>query len=53
MITITGGAWVREYTGLSTDEKPTDDIPNGSTFLEMDTSDVYAYDAENAQWRKL
>ena len=55
--TRTGGSWIHEYTGLSTDEKPvTNDIrkiPNGSTFLEMDTGDIYVYDLENATWRKL
>lgn len=55
----TGGSWVHEYTGLSGDTKPVDDeakkvsVPNGSTFLEMDTSDVYIYDKQNKTWRKL
>lgn len=44
-----------ELVGLSTDEKPIDVIDgvkifNGSTFLEMDTSWVYIYDAENHRW---
>lgn len=41
-----------ELKGLSSDTKP-NDAPNGSTFLEMDTGDVYAFDATNTQWRKL
>ena len=41
-----------DLRGLSADAKPTD-IPNGSTFLEMDTGKVYAFDAENTQWREL
>lgn len=42
-----------EYAGLSTDNKPTQGVANGSIFLEMDTADVYAYDAANTTWRKL
>ena len=43
-----------EYVGLSTDTKPTNGVPNGSTFIEIDTGDVYFYDAtENgAGWVK-
>lgn len=52
MISITEEKTVREYSGLSTDEKPTgDDIENGAAFLEMDTSTLYLYDKENEQWR--
>ena len=56
--TRTGGSWTHEYAGLSTDTKPTrmedgKKIPNGSAFIEMDTGDVYLYDKENDQWRKL
>ena len=37
---------------LSTDNKPVGDyIFNGSQLLEMDTSKVYFYDAENEEWR--
>lgn len=52
-----------EMYGLSTDEKPTDisalnktmsgAMPNGSTFVEMDTSAVYFYDGENKTYRKF
>lgn len=49
--TITTG-W--DLRGLSTDTKPTgDEVPNGSTFLEMDTSEVYIYDKANTTWLKL
>jgi hypothetical protein len=48
-----GGVGI-EMHGLSTDEKPVNkSIPNGSVFVEMDTSDVYMFDEENEQWRKL
>ena len=36
--------------GLSTDSKPTN-VCNGSVFIEMDSNDVYFFDAENAIWR--
>ena len=38
-----------DLRGLSTDTKPTG-APNGSTFMEIDTGDVYCYDAENNVW---
>ncbi len=59
MITYTGKPKTEKYyqydfTGLSTDEKPTvEDFPdmrNGSTFFEMNTKKVFFYDAENGQW---
>ena len=41
-----------EINGLSTDEKPLENIgniliKNGSTFLEIDTGKKYKFDAEN------
>lgn len=41
-----------DYRGLSTDAKPAN-APNGSTFIEMDTSTVYFYDADHNQWRAV
>ena len=46
-----------ELYGLSGDTKPTEKfkgtkIENGSSFLEMDTSKVYLYDAENDEWKE-
>lgn len=38
-----------EYIGLSEangDTKPTDSVPNGSTYTEMDTGDVYYFSEE-------
>lgn len=40
---------INEYYGISTDTKPTD-VPNASTFYEMDTQKLYMYDATNAKW---
>ena len=43
-----------DLRGLSTDTKPTDAfIPNGSSFLEMDTGDVYFWDSTAGTWRAL
>ena len=44
-----------ELYGLSTDTKPTvkfknTKIENGSSFLELDTGDLFLYDGENDQW---
>lgn len=52
MISISEEKTVREYSGLSTDEKPSgEDIQNGAVFLEMDTATLYLYDKENELWR--
>ena len=39
------------FFGLSTDSKPTN-VENGSCFLEMDTSKIYFYDADGAEWQE-
>lgn len=41
-----------KYTGLSTDTKPANDIPNGSSFYEMDTGSTYHYDSSSTDWIK-
>ena len=41
-----------EFAGLSTDEKQTSNVATGSTFLEVDTGDVYFFDGENSIWIK-
>lgn len=42
---------VWELYGKSTDEKPVHDrIPNGSTFYEMDTGNIFMFDAEEKVW---
>lgn len=38
---------------LSTDEKPTGNVENGSMLIEMDTGKVWFYDAENGIWREF
>lgn len=34
------------YQGLSTDQKPTDNVPINSLFLELDSGDFYYFDGE-------
>lgn len=53
MVRRTGGSWIHEYAGLAADEKPVEDVPNGSTFIEMDTGKVFMFDAENSLWVEL
>lgn len=48
MITINN--LTSEYVGLSTDEKPVENVRNGSTFFEVDTSTNYAFDEEHSAW---
>lgn len=36
--------------GLSTDTKPTENIPNGSRYAEINTGNVFCFDAENKIW---
>ena len=49
--------YLLELRGLSTDEKPKSiengTIENGSVFIEIDTGDVYIYDLENEEWKKI
>lgn len=39
-----------EFKGLDTDTKPTDKVPNGSIFYEMNTQKVFMFDEENQIW---
>ncbi len=51
--TVNAGVTIRDYRGKSTDDKPVDGtVPNGSTFYEMDTGNVYMFDAEDKTWIK-
>ena len=47
-----------DLIGLSTDTKPTSSVngitlKNGSTFLAMDTSQVFMYDEQNHTWYEI
>lgn len=48
----TGYVKYMEISGLSTDAKPTEGVATGSSFLEVDTADVYFYDEESEGWIK-
>lgn len=39
-----------DIRGLSTDEKPVKNVPNGSSFTEMDTQKVFFFNAETETW---
>lgn len=53
LIRTINGKDLCEMVCVSTDTKPTEDIANGSLCLEMDTSDIYAFDGANNTWRKI
>ena len=38
---------------LSTDAKPTADIPNGSTCIEIDTGKKYLFDGAASTWHEV
>lgn len=42
-----------QLVGLSTDTKPTENIGNGTIFIEMDTKTIYFYDKQNETWREF
>lgn len=42
-----------QYVGLSTDTKPTEDVGNGSFFIEINTSKIYIFDSVNEQWHEF
>ena len=42
-----------EAAGLSTDQKPSDNIVTGSKFFEVDTGKEYAYDEIGGEWYEM
>lgn len=42
-----------DFYGLSADAKPTQNVANGSSFVEMDTKAIYLFDEESAEWLKF
>lgn len=45
--------FVYDIRGKSTDVKPTDGVPNGSTYYEIDGNhDVYMFDGDTNTWIK-
>ncbi len=59
MLTVADIANAHDYRGLDKDlenlKKVIDKqkIGNGSTFLNIETGDVYFYDSENDEWHKI
>lgn len=37
----------------STDQKPTDKVPNGSSCIEVDTGKKYLFDGDSKQWTEI
>ncbi len=48
--TVNGGVSIRDYRGMSADEKPVNGVPNGSSFYEMDTKALYLFDEGSKTW---
>ena len=48
---------ILELRGLSTDIKPTtingEEVGNGSVYIEIDTQNVYFYDADSQTWKEV
>ena len=42
-----------DFRGLSTDNKPIEGVGNGSTLIEMDTGNVFLFDAFTKTWREI
>ena len=47
---IDGKKKYAEFTGLSSETKPTENLVTGSLFHEVDTASVYAYNATAGEW---
>lgn len=50
MVTCTPLYTIQVYNGLMTDEKPVDNVPNGSRFIEMDSGSVFMFNAATSEW---
>ena len=48
MVTINKYAY--DVRCRSTDTKPTEGIPNGSTCIEIDTGKLFLFDATSGEW---
>lgn len=40
------------WCGKSTDEKPTENVPNGQVLIMIDTDDIFKFDLETKTWIK-
>ena len=46
-------SWLNDVRCLSTDVKPTENIPNGSTCIEIDTGKKYLFDEAEKVWNEI
>lgn len=45
------GSNIWDVRGLSTDEKPTENVPNGSTYYEIDGEHrIFMFDSDTKKW---
>ena len=44
---------ILELRGLSTDTKPTDNVSNGSVFIEIDTGNIFFFDGVSKEWKGI
>lgn len=42
----------QRFYGLSTDQKPTENVGNGDCFVEIDTGKLYFFDEANKTWEE-
>ena len=42
-----------EMRGLSDDTKPTENVGNGSIFIEIDTGKIFFYDLDSETWNEV
>lgn len=42
-----------DIRGKSTDNKPVDGVPNGSTFIEINTGKGFLFDGDSKVWHEL
>lgn len=50
---LNNGKLYGEGVCVALDDKPTENIANGSTLVEMDTGHIYIFDAEAGEWRDV
>ena len=50
---LTNGKLYGEGVCVAADEKPTENIANGSTLVEMDTGNIYMFDEAAGEWRDI
>ena len=49
---VAGDKFYIEAAGLTTDEKPVENIITGSRFFEVDSGDIFVYEESTRTWWK-